>query len=66
MKQQIVYHYRGQIEVGTGEPGYRWTNGYSEDSAEGLPTYPWQTSRQCQADAKARNAQATFREKDRT
>lgn len=25
----------GQVEVGTGEPGYRWVDGYSEVTATG-------------------------------
>lgn len=56
----ITYIYRGGMEVGTGEPGYRWTDGYSPNSAEGHMTAPWMTKRECQADAKAKGAKAVF------
>jgi len=58
MRKGYIYVYRGQIERGTGEPGYRWINGYSQDSLDGLPTYPWMSVRECQADAKAQGGTA--------
>lgn len=60
MKPAICYVYRGQVERGTGEPGYAWHPGYSEDNAEGQPTAPWMTMDECRADAKARGCRATF------
>lgn len=59
MKTIIVYHYRGGVERGTGN-GYAWRDGYSENSAEGWPTYPWMTARECQEDARKRGAIAKF------
>jgi hypothetical protein len=55
----ITYIYRGQIERGA---DYHWCNGFSPDSEDGLPTYPWMTKRECQTDAKANGAKAAFRE----
>lgn len=55
----ITYHYRGGVERGTGS-GYRWHDGYSENSPDGSITYPWMTTRECQADARTRNAKAIF------
>lgn len=60
-KTIITYTYRGQVERGTATErnprlGYRWYAGYTEDPA----TAPWMTYRECQADAKARNASARF------
>jgi len=60
VKKIITYTYRGQIERGNGKPGYDWHEGYSQDSSEGLPLYPWMTKRECFADAKAQGAQAQF------
>jgi hypothetical protein len=59
MPKIITYFYRGQIERGTGN-GYEWRNGYSADSADGLPTYPWLTRRECQHDARTQGAIARF------
>lgn len=56
----IVYKYRGQIERGTGRPGYAWRDGYSPDDNQGRPTYPWLTYRECQANARAQGAKAVF------
>jgi hypothetical protein len=50
---------RGGVEQGTGS-GYAWSNGYSDNSADGSPTYPWMTRRECQADARMRGAVAVF------
>ena len=59
MKATINYYYRGDVERGTGN-GYRWHRGYSENSEDGKPLYPWMTQRECIADAKAKDAQAQF------
>lgn len=58
-KKTITYYYRGQIERGTGR-GYEWRNGYSEDSEDGLPLYPWSTRRECQSAAKRQGVLAVF------
>lgn len=60
MKKTISYYYRGEVERGTGEPGYRWHRGYSPNSEDGKPTYPWMTQKECIADAKAQGASAQF------
>ena len=60
-KPIIVYRYRGQVERGTGKPGYVWRDGYSPDGPDGSATYPWLTYRECQADARAQGARAVFR-----
>lgn len=60
MKKTINYYYRGEVERGTGGPGYQWHRGYSENNADGSPLYPWMTTRECVADAKARGAHAQF------
>jgi hypothetical protein len=57
---EIVYTYRGGVERGTGEPGYRWRDGYSESTADGHATFPWMTKRECQNDARTRGAVARF------
>lgn len=59
-KKYITYVYRGRIERGTGESSYSWCDGYSEDSADGFPTYPWLTRRECRQDAKSKGAVAQF------
>ncbi len=56
-KQVITYVYRGRIERGT---DYRWCDGYSQDSADGLPTYPWMTRQECIRDAKSKGEKAQF------
>lgn len=55
----IVYHYRGPVERGTGK-GYAWRTGYSPNADDGSPTYPWQTRRECQAEARALGCRAVF------
>jgi len=60
MKKTITYVYRGQVEHGNGKPGYDWYDGYSQDSLDGLPLYPWMTRRECQADAKYQGGVAQF------
>lgn len=56
---EIRYVFRGSVERGTGR-GYKWHDGYSEDSPGGGITYPWLTKREAQADAKVRGARAVF------
>ncbi len=62
MKPIIEYHYRGQVERGTGA-GYEWVNGYSsfadQEAKRGI-LYPWMTRRECQREAKNRGAVAVF------
>jgi len=57
MKKTITYFYRGMIERGA---NYDWKEGFSQDSAEGRALYPWNTKRECQAEAKQQGAQAIF------
>jgi len=57
--KRISYYYRGMIEHGTG-CGYRWVEGWSAQSSNNLPLYPWMTKRQCQQDAKRQGARAVF------
>jgi len=57
----IIYYYRGQVERGTGGPGYRWHAGYSENAADGSALYPWMTHRECRIDAAKRGARAVCR-----
>ncbi len=62
-KTAIYYIRRGLIEIPAprnGKPGYRWAEGYSTNGKTGLSYYPWQTRRQCQAEAKALGAKAVF------
>jgi hypothetical protein len=65
VKQKIVYNYRGLVERGTGGPGYDWREGYSETAPDGGILYPWMTKRECQADARAKDAQAVFMRESR-
>lgn len=55
----VTYVYRGPVERGTGR-GYKWTAGYSENGLHGGIQYPWMTRRECQRDARSRNAVARF------
>lgn len=54
-----AYHYRGLIERGCPEAGYRWREGYSEQGESG-PFYPWMTRRECKSEAKRDGFQAVF------
>lgn len=54
----IEYTYRGDVERGDGRGGYKWLPGFSETSEDGSILYPWNTARECQADARARGARA--------
>lgn len=56
----ITYTYRGPVERGNGKPGYDWHDGYSETTDTGAVLYPWMTFRECQQDARKRNACAVF------
>lgn len=56
-EETITYYYRGQIERGT---GYEWRDGYSANSADGNPLYPWMTQRECQTDARLQGKRAVF------
>ena len=56
-----IYWHRGPIEVGTGAPGYRWVDGYSENNPEGAPLYPWATKQVCRDAAKADGCRAVFK-----
>jgi len=55
----ITYRYRGMIERARGGV-FRWRVGYSEDSPEGRPYYPWMTVAECRDDAKAQGGRAVF------
>ena len=57
----ITYHYRGNIEVPHMDfrRGYRWTSGYSENSARGI-IYPWMPRWECRKDAEQRGCKARF------
>lgn len=64
MKPTITYQHRGQIERGTGEPGYNWHEGYSETNEAGDVLYPWLTRSECHTEAKARGCKAVFKERN--
>jgi hypothetical protein len=51
------YHYRGLIERGW---NYQWCEGYSANSSDGFPLYPWCTRRECRAEAKLDGVKAVF------
>lgn len=59
-KPEMTFYYRGHIEQGTGRPGYAWRDGYSRNSADGRPLYPWSTYRECQREAAAAGCRAIF------
>ena len=56
-KRKIVYHYRGGVERGA---NYHWRDGYSENSENGFPLYPWKTRPECRRDARKRGGIAIF------
>lgn len=61
MKQARVYFRRGHVERWVpSRRRYEWREAYSPNSAEGLPTAPWSTYRECQAEAKADGVRAVF------
>jgi len=65
-KDKMVFYYRGEIErvaVRKYEKGpfsYRWHAGYSMNSEDGNPLYPWSTKRECQAEARQAKRTAVF------
>jgi len=61
-QKRIEYTYRGRIEVGTGEPGYKFRNGFSRTSEDGGILYPWMTYRDCQREARSLGGVAVFRD----
>jgi hypothetical protein len=63
MKKTITYYYRGMIERGA---NYDWREGWSANSEEGQTLYPWNTKRECQAEAKTKGAKAVFVRADAT
>jgi len=56
-KRTITYYYRGMIERGA---NYDWKEGYSAQSENDRPLYPWSTKRECQHEAKLQGARAVF------
>jgi hypothetical protein len=58
--QTIIYKYRGDVERGSPNKGYRWHPGYSADGPSGGVLYPWMTYRECQRDAAAQGCKAVF------
>lgn len=63
-ERERVYHYRGEIEQGTGtgyRKGYKWVRGYSENGSKpGSILYPWKSKTDCQAEAKRDGCRAVF------
>lgn len=60
MKPAILhFYYRGDVERGNGK-GYSWQAGYSQNSEDGKPLYPWSTRAECLQEARLQNAQAVF------
>ena len=59
-----VYFYRGGVERACtdsqGRPSYRWHDGYSACNDIGQALYPWQTVKECQAEAKRDGIRAVF------
>jgi hypothetical protein len=55
--RERIYHYRGGVERGA---RYEWRDGYSQNSAEDLPLYPWSTRSECRAEAKKDGYKAVF------
>lgn len=59
-REPAIYYYRGGVERGTGGR-YQWREGYSENSPEGRPLYPWLTKKEAQRDAKRQGKKAVFK-----
>lgn len=57
-RPERIYYYRGSIERG---PRYTWRDGYSANSLEGFPLYPWMSYRECQTQAKKDSYKAVFK-----
>ena len=53
----ITFYYRGMIERGA---NYDWKEGWSAQSDNDRPLYPWSTQRECQHEAKPQGAKAVF------
>lgn len=60
-KKEIVFFYRGQIEIGDQRHGYRWVDGYSRQGDGGGIIYPWSSRRVCQHEARLEGARAVFK-----
>lgn len=56
----VKYHYRGRVERPNKKMGFVWHDGYSENSEEGLPCYPWRTKEEVRKEARAANHVAVF------
>lgn len=60
MKQR-TYYYRGDVERWVpSRRSYAWRKGYSENSKDGFPTYPWNTMTECRTEARDNNVKAIF------
>ena len=60
-EQEIVYYYRGNVERWSmSSRGNPWRRGYSANSKDGFPLYPWSTKRECQSEAKKLGLRAVF------
>lgn len=62
---RMVFKHRGRVErfVPAGRRSkatYGWREGYSQDSDDGRPTYPWMTRAECRAVARREGAVAVF------
>ena len=53
------FFYRGEVERGNGN-GYSWHPGYSENSEDNKPLYPWMTIAECRQQAKLAGAKPQF------
>jgi hypothetical protein len=60
--KEIVYWFRGQIEKGSNYKCYKWADGYSAKSENGMVLYPWMTKKECRQDAKEQGCKAVFKE----
>ena len=62
---EILYYYRGALEVVGKHGTYQWTSGYSPTSGDGNVLYPFITRRAAQRDALAQGCVARFEEHNR-
>lgn len=60
MKPEMKFYYRGLIERFSMRTRGYWIEGYSANSKDGLPLYPWMGKRDCQKEAKAKGCRAVF------
>lgn len=61
MSKPRIYHYRGQVERWVASRrSYVWRDGYSEDSDDGHPLYPWNTMQECRDEARKDGVRAVF------